>query len=1222
MKTTTPIKQGTTKSVIKPDQPLRYPGSRPFKSDERALFKGRETEIQQLSNLVQLEKLVLLYSKSGLGKSSLINAGLLPRLDDKEYFPIKIRLIDASKSPEAVFIEALQPHFIESDLIDKKRMTIWDCVKAINHREAKTPVIILDQFEELFNYYTFDQRKKFTTQFADLVNDNIPGFIRQNIEDSLTEEEEDLSPELMSKIKLSEKPLRVKIIMAIRSDKLSHLEELSHKIPLILNNRYQLKPLGLDQARDAIESPALEAGTFRSPKFTFQSDIISRIIDFLSKEKKDKEYVDTNYVESFQLQILCQFIESELLKKIEQNSLTGTEPYLIDSTYIEDEYKMREVLENFYEREINVIVPEAERPIVQKLIETGLIIDGYRNSLSITKINKDYDISQNTLHALVDSHILRHERRLGQDHYEVSHDTLVGPILKAREKRKDQAIQQEVELLNSEKTILEKKNEQKNYYLWIAALALLFFAFLLYSWISSYNQLNEAKTELQRSKDNLENQIKETNRFKGLSAKERYLSRLTNLAIQKSAVDRTLAMRLAEMAWINNPESEVTNTTYNNLLNTVSLQPFYNQVFKLHTEAIRAVDISQKGWILTGSKDKKIGVWKSDNSPPVEFIHPGGQVFDVAFSPDSKKFASAGGNGVYLWDVSTGKNIYLTKSEFQISNPTAFCLIFSKDGQYIASGDAQGKVSIWDAKGNFIKEINLKGPGYSDYSIRGLSFFDNSTLLAATGTRGIISLIDWSKGNIYNSVRQKDEWGTSLTTLGDSIITVGFNTGVVKSWKINNGLDTMAFNRPLDYNNWQLLYSGNLHPDRITSIEYSADQEYLSTTSQDRKLRIWDRDFKLIKEMIGHEDQVMDASFHPLKSNIIVSSSEDKTVKKWIIDTYYHTSFDQHQASIRTVDFRPTKQQCASADKDGQVYLWDYEGKIIGKIDVEKQANDIKFGLNGDYLLIGTNSTLFRWDIKTNKLRSFSVDCAIQKLQIINDDSDILTVSCSKEARLWNYLKSEQTAVSFKGHNGIVQSVDYAKDKKLVVTGGDDGLAFLWDDQGNILDTIASHTDKISSVVFSPTGDYILSGSWDNNFKLWQVRPTEDSTSWQLQEINTFENHLSDIDALDFHPKNDSTLLILSASSDNSGSLWEFDLLTKNIKELPTIIRHQSSIRDAKFSPDGKLVLTASADNTANLWDIDIDYLNKLFSNVVPLNEEIETISDRLNKEVAFEKKE
>ncbi len=64
----------------------RYPGTRPFTENDRNLFFGRTNDIEKLSKYIHHENLIVLYGKSGLGKTSLLNAGVVPVLSEKENY--------------------------------------------------------------------------------------------------------------------------------------------------------------------------------------------------------------------------------------------------------------------------------------------------------------------------------------------------------------------------------------------------------------------------------------------------------------------------------------------------------------------------------------------------------------------------------------------------------------------------------------------------------------------------------------------------------------------------------------------------------------------------------------------------------------------------------------------------------------------------------------------------------------------------------------------------------------------------------------------------------------------------------------------------------------------------------------------------------------------------------------------------------------------------------
>ena len=89
---------------------FRYPRTRPFNEDESKLFFGRNKDIEKLGKKIILEQLLVLFGKSGLGKSSLLNAGVLPKLKkENNYLPVKIRFGFATedKNPNKIFLNSI-----------------------------------------------------------------------------------------------------------------------------------------------------------------------------------------------------------------------------------------------------------------------------------------------------------------------------------------------------------------------------------------------------------------------------------------------------------------------------------------------------------------------------------------------------------------------------------------------------------------------------------------------------------------------------------------------------------------------------------------------------------------------------------------------------------------------------------------------------------------------------------------------------------------------------------------------------------------------------------------------------------------------------------------------------------------------------------------------------------------------------------------------------------
>ena len=161
----------------------RYPGVQPFGDNEiqRELFRGRDEEKYDLLQLVLAERLVLLFARSGIGKSSLISAGLLEPLRDRDYFPMVVRVSGSSDGPLESLYEGIRSAaraanerrqiVHEPSEPDWNKTSLWHFFKTASfwrERKLLSPVLIIDQFEELFTLYSAEERKRFIHELSDL----------------------------------------------------------------------------------------------------------------------------------------------------------------------------------------------------------------------------------------------------------------------------------------------------------------------------------------------------------------------------------------------------------------------------------------------------------------------------------------------------------------------------------------------------------------------------------------------------------------------------------------------------------------------------------------------------------------------------------------------------------------------------------------------------------------------------------------------------------------------------------------------------------------------------------------------------------------------------------------------------------------------------------------------------------------------------------------------
>jgi hypothetical protein len=418
----------------------RYPGVKPFETSERALFFGRDKDIEDLLDLVWLEKLVVLFGKSGYGKSSLINAGILPEIE-QEAVPIVVRLGSYVAGQMPTPLDNLQRKIddaltnnAEADFIDALNVpkTLWHQMKRKQSRKQRRFVLIFDQFEEFFTYPIAEQNA-FKEQLADLLYTEVPQAIR-NLNDTFTESQQTFIAT----------PFDAKVLFAIRADRMSLLDSMKDKLPAILQKRYELRGLSEEQARQAIEKPAKSAGEFQSPTFTYSDDALRVMTQKLSETKVSQR----TGIEAFQLQILCEYLEDKIIRGEIPNNR-------IEPIYFAD--KINEIYEGYYERLIEKLDPNVQHA-AQLLIEEKLIFEdektGEARRLSVDSgvLLNEKGITQTLLNQLESTFLLRREATsTGGFNYEVSHDTMIAPILKSKSERKEIEEQERIKQVEAEK---------------------------------------------------------------------------------------------------------------------------------------------------------------------------------------------------------------------------------------------------------------------------------------------------------------------------------------------------------------------------------------------------------------------------------------------------------------------------------------------------------------------------------------------------------------------------------------------------------------------------------------------------------------------------------------------------------------------------------------------------------------------------------------------------
>lgn len=431
-------------------QLYRYPGVTPFTTAQSHIFYGRNEDTAQLLRLIRRQPLSVLYGKSGLGKSSLLNAGIIPEILKKgDYSPIVVRFRawteEQTSSPLDSTRLALQQGFegktFLSDLLPEEN-SLWFFAKNRQLNGGGKPLLLFDQFEELFSYPE-EAIVAFQREISELLNSDMPLRFERMLEtaDNLSEEEEDNL----------EAPLQSRIVFAIRSDRLHLLDRLKDYLPQVLRNTYELKALSMEDARAAIQMPARKEGNFTTDPFEYSEAALSKLLTFL----KDPE---TQRVEGILIQMLCEHYEQKVVA-----------PQALKQLDLPQIGEPETVVKGYYLDKINNLTG-IRQSSARILIEEGLVSagEGMRLSLHQAFIEQEYKVTEELLKQLEDSRLLRSEPFLrGGYTYELSHDRLVPAVIEAREERRkteEERAREEAAILlkqEAEKERLEKEKAKK-----------------------------------------------------------------------------------------------------------------------------------------------------------------------------------------------------------------------------------------------------------------------------------------------------------------------------------------------------------------------------------------------------------------------------------------------------------------------------------------------------------------------------------------------------------------------------------------------------------------------------------------------------------------------------------------------------------------------------------------------------------------------------------------
>jgi len=422
-----------TRSIT--DQLLLRP---PFTEENQRYFFGRTAEVRDIFLRVRENPLTVLCGQSGLGKTSLLRAGLIPKLRVERFRPVHVRLdftdyavplVDQIRA--ALAAVCVGPGGDAAAVIEgwAPLPSLWEiCAhKTIRPLELadNPPVLIIDQFEEVFTLGeewgpASSARRadvvELFTQIGDLVENRAPAHLQTTFRHE---------PERALIYDFGPKTFRV--VLSLREDFLAQVERWKDAIPSLTRNRIQLQLLSGPQALEAVVRPG------RIDGHNLLSDRVGEhIVRFVAQQPDDIPLEEIQAVPPL-VSLVCERLNTARLEAKPLQDEISDELVKSQGT---------DILQRFYDDSFAAF-PEAQREVVREYVEDRMVtVGGHRNPVAredaIAELaGQGVSEPDNVLNALIARRLLTAERRGGIQRLEITHDVLIPLIVRSRKERQE-----------------------------------------------------------------------------------------------------------------------------------------------------------------------------------------------------------------------------------------------------------------------------------------------------------------------------------------------------------------------------------------------------------------------------------------------------------------------------------------------------------------------------------------------------------------------------------------------------------------------------------------------------------------------------------------------------------------------------------------------------------------------------------------------------------------
>lgn len=1132
--------------IAQPTRPGRpvsgnpYRGLQPFESEHSLLFFGRDSEVSTVIERLRVRPLIAVVGDSGVGKSSLCRAGVIPRLLAGELEPERswsqVCLVPGPaplRSLADALAAALDAPF--GELYQELRLQPHETLRRLDRlRTARRGIVLfVDQMEELITQSPPTE----AAAFAAFVEHTAA--VRSAL-----------------------------VLLTARTDFLTRLSALPGLGEHIDYGLYLLPPMSPRALRSAIRAPAEAAGYH------------------LGSEEMISELIDSAQQTTSGLPLL-QFILSALWELRDETSHT------LPASALAALGGFAGALSRYADDVLAGLSP-AQRAQARQLLPQLVNPEGTKRRRRAQDLLGAGPGARGALEAMVQARLLAVREEDGQSSYELAHEALLSKWgwlseLLAQD-REDHAVRERLAAAAAEWQRLGEAADA----LWgerqLAEVARTGVVPASLSTLAS--RFLRASVLLRRRKQRTRLlriglllglpflavivlfQVRQTRQARRAEAEQRRLRQASELLEQG-----THAANLAQSPGREGTAIQTALRAAGPILRRGEVPP--PQVLlglsaavhagrralplRAHSGLVWTAFYSPNGrQVVTASEDAKASLWDATTGQLQHTLHGHRKVVRTAvFSPDGRTVLTASEDGTArLWDAASGT----ARATLDGHIGPLSVAYFSPDGRLIVTASFTGHLAVWAASGGPPRYVTdgFIGTVGTDNILSYRAFSPDSQLLATGRADGGVDLRESTTGKIkialpaaHVQAAPQHAYGW-FAPAGNRLLTVATDSNDLRLWEPRAG-KLIAVLR------------GHLHPD---VADFSPDGTRLATTGADATIRIWDSQQGQLVLTIPKQPRALNAvAFSPDGCSIATAGAES-VARQWDVATgKLQAELKGHVGPLPMAQVAPDGEHIVTASWDGSARIWSLHAGLHTRrlVPVGPELSRARYSRSGRYIAgLARSGTVTVWDARSGQVvRVLPGDFTPGSGAAFSPDESLIAASGKgMTVRIWDW-RTQKELPSLVGHQWPLYDVAFTEDGKYVMTSSYDRTARLWDwRSGSLVRTFAEHNTGVVFVVPSPDSRSVATVQSDGAVRVFAL-----SDGKQLLFIAGEKARFGQVS---FSP--DSNRLLLGGLSPRIVDAHSGAVLRQLDGHLDNVVATQ-------FSRDGKTALTASLDQTIRLWD-------------------------------------